>query len=128
MRSRLGIAILLLALLAACGPKVNDPYEPLTSGVKGQALIGPACPVVRVDTPCPDQPHQTTLLILTLDGREVARVETDAEGKFAINLPPGDYVLHPEDGTRMPVAGDVPFTVLENHFTNVIITFDNGMR
>ena len=128
MKTRLVLSLLFLVLVSACGPTVNDPAEPLTSGVKGQALIGPACPVIRVDTPCPDQPHQTTLIILTLDGREVTRLDTDAEGKFAVNLPPGDYVLHPENGNRMPFAGDVPFTVLENQFTNVIITFDNGMR
>lgn len=119
---------LLFLLLAACGPKVNDSYEPLTSGVKGQALIGPMCPVVREGESCPDQPYQTTLVILTLDGREVTRFETDAEGKFAVNLPPGDYVLHSETGSRVPSAADVPFTVIENQFTNVIITFDSGMR
>ena len=128
MKTRFILSFLFLLLVSACGPRVNDPFEPLTSGVKGQALIGPMCPVVHVDTPCPDQPYQTTLVILTLDGREVTRLDTDAEGKFAVNLPPGDYVLHPENGNRIPFAGDVPFTVIENQFTNVIITFDSGMR
>lgn len=128
MKNKLIVSLLILLLLAACGPKVNDPYEPITSGVKGQALIGPMCPVVRVDTPCPDQPYQTTLIILAFDGREVTRFETDVEGKFAVNLPPGDYVLHPENANRIPSAADVPFTVIENQFTNVIITFDSGIR
>ena len=125
MKIKFALSLLFLLMLAACGPKVNDP---LTSGVKGQALIGPMCPVMREGESCPDKPYQTTLIILTLDGREVTRLETDAEGKFSINLLPGDYVLHPENGNRIPFAGDVPFTVIENQFTNVIITFDSGIR
>ena len=128
MRSRFVIAIMLLALLAACGPKVNDPYEPLVSGVKGQALVGPMCPAMQAQSPCPDQPYQTTLIILNFEGGEVARVDTDAEGKFMINLPPGDYVLHPQSGSTPLSAADVPFTVLTDQMTRVIITFDSGIR
>jgi hypothetical protein len=121
---------LIVLLLAACGPKVNDPYEPITSGVKGQALIGPMCPVMREGNPCPDQPYQTTLVVLTLDGQEVTRIQTDAEGKFQINLPPGDYVLHPEKPANLPVptAPDIPFTVVPDGFTNIIVTYDSGIR
>jgi hypothetical protein len=128
MKSRLGVTILYLVLLAACGPRVNDPYEPLVSGVKGQALVGPMCPVMQAQSPCPDQPYQTSLLILKLDGGEVARVDTDAEGKFMLNLPPGDYILHPRSGSTPPTAADVPFTVLTDQMTNIIITFDSGIR
>jgi hypothetical protein len=121
---------LIVCLLAACGPNVNGPAEPLTSGVKGQVFIGPACPVVQVDNPCPDQPYQTTLTVFTLDGQEVTRIETDAEGKFQVNLPPGDYYLHPETPANrpLPTAPDVPFTVLPNEFTNIIVTYDSGIR
>jgi hypothetical protein len=121
---------LLVFLLAACGPKVNDPYEPLTSGVKGQALIGPMCPVMQTESPCPDQPYQTTLIVLTLEGQEVTRIQTDTEGKFAVNLPPGEYILHPYIPAARPVpsAPDVPFTVVPDQFTNIIVTFDSGIR
>ena len=142
---------LIVCLLAACAPKGNSaPFSlvppdettpsdsgtpsgnlPTTgSGVKGQALIGPACPVMRIDSPCPDQPYQTTLTVLTLDGQEVARIETDAEGRFTVNLAPGEYVLHPEKpaGHPLPTAPDVPFTVLPNEFTNIVVTYDSGIR
>jgi hypothetical protein len=128
MKPRLALSLLVILVLIACAPKTNDPFEPLISGVKGQALIGPACPVIRADSPCPDNPYQTTLIILTLDGHEVTRFDTDAEGKFAVYLPPGDYVLHSENPLRLPVAADVPFTVITDQFTNVIITFDSGIR
>jgi len=128
MKTRLVLCLLFFLFVSACGPNVNDPSGPIVSGVKGQALIGPMCPVVQTDAPCPDQPHQTTLIVLTLDGREATRFRTDAEGKFAADLPAGDYVLHPENANGLPFAADVPFTVIENQFTTVIITFDSGIR
>ncbi|MEW5938804.1 MAG: hypothetical protein AB1750_04025 [Chloroflexota bacterium] len=129
MKTRHILSLLFLFLVAACGPKANDPAEPILSGVKGQSLIGPMCPAAQ--SPCPDQqPYPTTLIVLTTDGREILRFETDAEGKFAVNLPPGDYILHPDrlEGAPLPSAPDVPFTVVENQFTNIIITFDSGIR
>ncbi len=36
---------------------------PLTSGIEGQVLIGPMCPVLREGTPCPDQPSQATIAL-----------------------------------------------------------------
>ncbi len=128
--SKILVLFLIVPLLAACAPQINKPTEPLNSGVKGQVFIGPMCPVVRVDTPCPDEPYQAALTVLTLDGREVTRFKTDAEGKFTVNLPPGDYVLHPEtpENNSLPFAPDVPFTVIPDEFTNIIVTYDSGIR
>ncbi len=125
--SKLFALSLIAILLTACAPKIN---EPLTSGVKGQVFIGPMCPVVREGEECPDQPYQTTLTVFNFDGQEVMRFETDAEGKFQVGLPPGDYVLHPEtpEGRPLPSAPDVPFTVTPDEFTNIIVTYDSGIR
>jgi hypothetical protein len=114
-------------LLVACAPKI-DPS--LTSGVKGQTLIGPTCPVVRIDNPCPDEPYQAKLTVLSLDGQVVTRSSSDAEGKFEIKLPAGDYILHSEspEGQALPYADDVEFTVDPNQFTEVIVNFDSGIR
>jgi hypothetical protein len=128
------LALFLIPLiLSACSPTskaLNASTDPLTSGVKGQTLIGPACPVMTVESPCPDEPYQTKLTVFTLDGQEVMRFASDAEGKFEVNLPPGDYILHPEnpEGRPIPSAADVPFTVIPNEFTNIIVTFDSGIR
>ena len=117
-------------MLYACNPTLKASTESLTSGVKGQALLGPTCPVMRVENPCPDAPYQASLTILRLDGQEVTRFDTDAEGKFEVKLPPGDYILHPENPAGRPIqfAADVPFTVLPNEFTNIIVSFDSGIR
>ena len=129
MKIRVALCLFVL-LVSSCAPQVGTPSALLPSGVKGQALIGPMCPVIQEGIECPDQPYQTTITVLTLDGQEVMRFDTDAEGKFQVNLPPGDYILHPDlpAGRPIPSAADVPFTVLPNEFTNVIVTFDSGIR
>lgn len=118
-------------LLSACAPTAILTKQPLDSGVRGQALLGPTCPVMRVESPCPDEPYQTSLTVLSLDGQEVTRFDTDAEGKFEVKLPPGDYILRsdvPAGRPVIPSAADVPFTVLPNQFTDVIVSFDSGIR
>jgi hypothetical protein len=117
-------------MLCACSPALRASTENLTSGVKGQSLLGPTCPVVTVENPCPDRPYPASLTILHPNGQEVMRFETDAEGKFEVKLPPGDYILHPENPAGRPIqfGADVPFTVLPNEFTNIIVMFDSGIR
>ena len=130
MKAKL-ILSLFAFLLVACAPQASaSSGGMLTSGVKGQTVIGPACPVMRVDNPCPDQPYQANLTVLSLDGREVTRFSSDAAGKFEIQLPPGDYILHANLSASRPLpsAEDVPFTVLPNEFTEIVINFDSGIR
>jgi hypothetical protein len=116
--------LLLFSLLAACAP------QPSTSGIRGEVSIGPMCPVIQEGVPCPDQPYQAELTVLTTAGRRVLRFTTDEAGKFAVNLRPGDYILHAEspDGGSMPYAEDVPFTVHPDSFTVVNVFFDSGIR
>ncbi len=121
------LSFLIVLLLAACAPQI-DPS--LTSGIKGQAFIGPGCPVMQEGVPCPDSPYQAKLTVLGRDGRAVVEVTTDADGKFEIKLPPGDYVLHAEnlEGGKLPFAQDMEFTVKPNEFTEIEIYFDSGIR
>lgn len=123
----LGAFSILVVLFAACAPRI-DPS--LTSGVRGQALLGPTCPVMQVDNPCPDEPYQAKLTALTLDGQVVTRAASDAEGTFEIKLPAGDYILHAEnpEGQGLPYADDTEFTVVADEFTEIEIHFDSGIR
>ncbi len=111
-------------------PASTEIIPPAESGIEGQATIGPMCPVMREGQECPDQPYQTPLIILDNQGHQIARIETDAEGKFRLNLPPGDYIIHPEIPADRPIptAADVQVTVLPGQFTQVKIEFDSGIR
>ncbi len=118
---------LTLILLTACALPVEP--VPADSGLSGSALIGPTCPVVRADVPCPDAPYQAHFVV-TRNGREVLRFDSDEEGKFKVNLAAGEYILHAEnpDGNMLPYAQDISFTVTAGAFTNIIVSFDSGIR
>ena len=116
-----GILILLLATCSA-QPASTD------SGIEGQVFIGPLCPVVQVRQECPDQPYQATLTVTDSNGREIVKVQTDAEGRFKIPLEPGEYILHPESPNAMPFAAEQNFTVEPGKFTQVTVNYDSGIR
>ncbi|HLB47823.1 MAG TPA: carboxypeptidase-like regulatory domain-containing protein, partial [Anaerolineales bacterium] len=101
---------------------------PPDTGIEGQVLIGPMCPVVQSGTPCPDQPYQATIAVLDKNGRQVAQFQSDAQGWFLVSLAPGAYVLHPESPDGFARAGEQPVTVVSGQYTQVTITYDSGIR
>ncbi len=116
---------LITLLFAACVPL----SAPTDSGVEGHVTIGPTCPVVQIDNPCPDKPYQATLTVLTSTSRhKVVQFEADSNGYFRAALSPGEYILHPESPNSMPHAADVPFSVESHRFTRVDIVYDSGIR
>lgn len=108
----------------------REPPVPGSSGIEGQVLIGPACPgPVTIDSPCPDQPYQATLTILTADGGRIGQVTTDDAGRFRLALAPGSYIIHPEPPKQgLGYAPDQPVEVAAGEFAPVEIVYDSGMR
>jgi hypothetical protein len=115
----------LLLLLSACSPLSPTPLD---SGIQGQVSIGPLCPVVQVGVDCPDQPYQSSFMVLTSNGKELTRFQSDADGIFKIALSPGDYILRPESPNSLPYAAEQPFTVLAGQFTQLTVIYDSGIR
>lgn len=116
--------LLFVLLLTSC---LQTP-QPSDSGIEGSVTIGPICPVIQVNVPCPDQPYQAKLTVLTTTGKKVVQFQTDEQGRFRINLASGDYILHPESPNSLPYAADIPFTVNEHKFTLLKISYDSGIR
>jgi hypothetical protein len=115
----------LILLLAACLPSP----APADSGVEGQVTVGPMCPVMEIGNPCPDQPYQATLTILTTTSRhKVLRFQTDQNGFFRVALAPGAYILQPESPNVMPYASEMAFTVQAHEFTRLEVVYDSGIR
>ena len=119
------IAGILIILLATCSVQEAVPAD---SGVEGQVLIGPMCPVVQVGQPCPDQPYQTKLTINGQDGKRITQVQTDQQGRFKISLKPGQYILHPESPNVMPFTAEQSFSVAAGQFTQITVNYDSGIR
>jgi hypothetical protein len=111
-------------LLTAC---LGTP-QPSDSGIEGIVTIGPMCPVMQENVPCPDQPYQATLTVLTTSGKKVTQFQTDEKGHFRVNLSPGDYILHPKSPNVMPSAADMPFTVNAHKYALLKISYDSGIR
>ena len=117
-----------LALLLACG---QDEPTPATSGIQGQVLLGPACPVVREGAPCPDQPYQATIIVWNAERSDKARTfDTDGEGRFRIALAPGEYYIEPQppDSGGPPTPIPQTVTVPADRFVQITIEYDSGIR
>lgn len=118
--------------LVGCTNSAPAPTAtPPTSGVEGQTWLGPLCPVVQVDTPCPDQPYpDATVVVLDAAGKEIARLHTDAQGHFQLLLAPGNYTLRPmpPEDKPLPSAPEQAFTVADGQFTALTVLYDSGIR
>ena len=124
MNVKLLIGVLIL-VLATCS--IYSP-TPRGSGLEGQVLLGPMCPVAQSGQECPDQPYQATLTVKSLDGLQITQFETDAQGRFQVSLVPGQYILHPESPDGLPFAGDQSFSVETGRYTQITVRYDSGIR
>lgn len=100
------------------------------TGIQGRVLAGPTCPVVTLNDPsCNDRPVAgATILVLDARGTEVARLQTDAGGNYAVALPAGRYTIEPQpvDG-YMHQAEPIAVTV-GDVVASVDIALDTGIR
>jgi hypothetical protein len=86
------------------------------------------CPVIQEGEECPDQSYQAALTVLSPNGKEIAQVQTDEEGRFRITLAPGEYILHPESPNMIPFAEEQAFLVEAGKFTQLLVRYDSGIR
>ena len=109
-------------------PVACDPTA--SSGIAGLVLIGPMCPVMQIDVPCPDQPYATTLVVRDSQGGEVCRTSSGDDGRFRVGLPPGEYELGPEPSEfdRLPYTSPQWVTVVPGQYTEVLVSYDSGIR
>ena len=114
----------LILLMVGC----NSSPTPATSGVEGQVLIGPMCPVMQIGHSCPDQPYQAIVSIFRENGQKVVSFQTGMDGSFRLALAPGDYFLRPESPGGMPHAEEQPISIHANQFTRVTVSYDSGIR
>lgn len=112
---------LVLLVTAACAPA--------DSGIEGWITAGPACPVVQVGVPCPDQPYAGTLSFFTESGSMAAgRVTARADGYYRISLPPGTYIVRPESPGALPAGSELVVAVRPHEFTRQDFVYDTGIR
>jgi hypothetical protein len=112
---------------------INLDTPPPPSGIRGTVLLGPTCPVesspgANDAVPCLT-PYAATLVVLDNEGVKVATVTSGDDGKFQIELAPGDYVVTPESGTdSYPIAQPQSVTVSAGIYTEIEVNYDTGIR
>lgn len=124
------VAALALASVGLVG--CQQPVEAPGSVVTGTAVSGPTCPVVTEppDPACDDRPvADAEMVIVDEAGTEVARVRTDGEGRFSVELEAGEYRLVPQPVEGL--MGTPPEVGIVVHETDVdvgLISYDTGIR
>lgn len=102
-------------------------------GVEGIVLSGPTCPVERIppDPRCADKPYETNLDIASVSGTQIVKeFSSGADGKFKIDLPPGEYAIQSaaSSNTLLPRCSTSVFTVRDGGYTDVTVNCDTGIR
>ena len=122
MRILVGLSSLALAL--AAGAQATVPRGTLT----GVVMRGPIAPVCVAEQPC-DEPAKNVTLLFSRNGTLVARVVTDAQGRYRRSLPAGIYVV------RRPAAATLDrklepnrVRVYAGRVRNVDFSIDTGIR
>lgn len=121
----------MLLLLAGCGDE--QPASEPRSGVTGTVHLGPQCPVETAGEPCEDEPAAGVPVTVSEQlpgeayaaGEVVARGETDADGRFRIAVPPGEYVVTAEAGMSCEF---MDARVTDGTWTEVDVPCDTGIR
>jgi hypothetical protein len=115
--------------------RVRPPAAFGRGNVIGHLLLGPTCPVERVDDPCDPVAHPDPVTLVALDptGIEAARTVTLPDGSFALDLPAGSYTLHAERArSPFPSIADVSLVVSSGATRStplrVAVIGDTGIR
>jgi len=114
-------------VLASCGLR---PGVPAGTGIEGVMMIGPTCPVQRVDSPCPDRPYAGEVSVRDQSGSVVADVHAGSGGHFRVAVAPGTYdlvPLSPHPGVP-PTGKPQTVTVVSGQYAEVTIEYDSGIR
>lgn len=128
----LGVYVLFL-LLAACNTSDQTSSQQVgttgKNGIEGTVTIGPTCPVQRLGDPsCDDRPYQGIIHVSGTNKNQVAKIQADINGKFKLELEPGNYTLEPQVFSVYPRASNQDVTVVAGAFTTVNIQYDSGIR
>jgi carboxypeptidase family protein len=117
--------VLVAVALASCG---GDGAGDGTSGIRGQAVAGPQCPVETQASPCPPLPYEGTVIATDVESGSEYTVGTGADGRFELPLEPGTYEVSIVSETSPPFAKPQTVTVEPDSFTEITVSVDTGIR
>ena len=112
------------------GDDIGGGILPGGSGIAGRAMAGPTCPVVTEGDPtCDERPLAgVTILVLDLNGTEIARLQTDADGRYSVTLPAGPYTVEPQPAEGVLRMPEPIAVTVGGTFVTVDLSYDTGIR
>ena len=121
---RFALVLVAFALASCGGAGAGDG----TSGIRGQALAGPQCPVEIQGSPCPPVPYEGTVVATGVESGAEHTIDTDADGRFELPLEPGTYEVSIVSDTSPPFAKPQTVTVEAGSFAEITVSVDTGIR
>ncbi len=123
--------VALAIILVACQQPASSSAAALAR-VEGMVEAGPVCPVEREppDPACAPRPVAgAEIVVVAGDGSDVARVSSDEDGTFVVDLLPGIYELvgQPVEGL-MGVPAPVTIDVGPAGVGEIVLAYDTGIR
>jgi hypothetical protein len=100
----------------------------LDSGISGLTVAGPQCPVQVAGQPCPPKPVSAHVAVQDAAGHELATFVSDAQGRYRVALPPGDYVLVSGGDSGLPFLKPVQVMVVAGRYVELQLMLDTGIR
>ncbi len=133
-RVSIAFVAVVAVVLVGCS-EIGIPIETPTpaSGIRGTVVLGPTCPVGQdpgANDPVPClTPYAASMVVLDSESARVATIASGPDGKFQVDLPPGEYVVTPATGPdTYPIAQPVSVVVSTGQYAEVQINYDTGIR
>jgi len=111
----------------ACGA---GPASLENTGIRGQVLMGPVTPGPQREGEPDEAPFSALFHVLDDEDVEVARFESDEDGRFEVALAPADYTIVPDTSAPImnPTRQRHEVTVPQEDYAEVTLRFDTGLR
>jgi hypothetical protein len=128
LRSKRAAALLLLAVLPFTAMSATPTPDSTASGIEGVIFVSPIRGgPTRKDQPDAGPARNVTFVVLKSDTK-ITSFTTDAEGRFRVVLPPGNYTVTRDDPGARIGRWRFEAEVKPGEMTSVRWTADSGMR
>ena len=96
--------------------------------VAGRVLSAPSCPVERAGHPCPPRPVVGASVVVLQARHVVASAHTGADGRFALLVPAGRYVIRATNTGGLATTAQETVDVATAATIRVTLVVDSGIR
>ena len=122
--------VLLIALVCSACAGAAEQSRPGGTGIRGQVVASPTCPVETGDPACEPAPVEARIVVVSLEGAARNVFPSDPDGTFSIGLRPGQYQVHAEPVDQLMRVAPRPLrvTVTEGAVSEITVVVDTGLR